>query len=108
MGCRGWGCSRTGFAAGGAGSIGVVKILEFGLAKLRLDIDTGRTKHRHTLTGVILGTAAYTAPEHIRGEAVDTRADLFAVGVMLYEMLTGRHPFRCAKHLGNGECGTDH
>jgi Tol biopolymer transport system component len=45
------------------------------------------------MTGVIVGTAAYIAPEQIKGESVDPRADLFSLGVMLYEMLTRQHPF---------------
>ena len=49
-----------------------------------------------TITGVIIGTAAYSAPEQIRGEDVDARADLFALGVMLYEMLTEERLFRRA------------
>jgi len=53
--------------------------------------------------GVIRGIAGYLAPEQIMGEAVDGRADLFAVGVLLYEMLTGRHPFGAASgSLPNG------
>jgi len=84
-------------------SDGVPKILDFGLAKLQLSIDdqASATSHRttgvsvnHTMTGVIVGTAGYMAPEQVKGEQVDGRADLFALGVMLYEMLGGRHPFK--------------
>jgi len=64
---------------------GTVKILDFGLAKVR---DQGLSS-----SGARLGTASYMAPEQIRGEAVDGRADLWALGVVLYEMLTGRKPF---------------
>jgi eukaryotic-like serine/threonine-protein kinase len=76
-------------------SDGVPKILDFGLAKLQLLIDDQTTAANHTMTGVIVGTAGYMAPEQVRGEQVDGRADLFALGVMLYEMLGGRHPFKC-------------
>lgn len=63
-----------------------VKILDFGLAKVR-DVSLTRTN-------VTLGTVGYVAPEQVRGAAVDGRADLWAIGVMLYEMLTGVSPFR--------------
>ena len=70
---------------------GVTKILDFGIAKLCEEpAATGRLA---TLTGVLLGTAGYLAPEQIRGEAVDGRTDLFALGSMLFEMSTGQRAF---------------
>jgi Tol biopolymer transport system component/tRNA A-37 threonylcarbamoyl transferase component Bud32 len=75
---------------------GIVKILDFGLAKLQSSLEELRGASTHTVTGVILGTAGYMSPEQIRSEAVDGRSDLFSVGVILYEMLTGRNPFRGA------------
>ncbi len=65
---------------------GVVKIVDFGIAKI-LD-RTGPTQ-----TGTTLGTVVYMAPEQVHGYTVDHRADLWALGVVLYEMLTGRAPF---------------
>jgi serine/threonine protein kinase/Tfp pilus assembly protein PilF len=62
-----------------------VKVLDFGLAKPR---DLSLTAPR-----AVMGTVAYMAPEQIRGVAADARADLWALGVVLYEMLTGRRPF---------------
>src|SRR5215510_4818341 len=64
---------------------GQVKILDFGLARgLVSDL---------TQTGNVVGTPNYMAPEQIRGDHVDQRADIFAAGVVLYELLTGRKPF---------------
>ncbi len=79
---------------------GQVKVLDFGLAKaLEGDGRNAALSHSPTLlasgtvAGVILGTAAYMAPEQARGLAVDRRADIFAFGCVLYEMLTGRQVF---------------
>ena len=78
-------------------SSGQVKVLDFGLAKLLDDEEaTTRGIHRTELTevGVPYGTATYAAPEQARGDRVDKRADIFSLGVLLYEMLTGTWPFR--------------
>ena len=74
-------------------SDGGVKILDFGLAKLRLPHPDRVDPPASTMSGVIAGTPGYMAPEQVRGEDVDTRADLFALGAMLYEMLSGGRPF---------------
>lgn len=76
---------------------GQVKVLDFGLAKLLDDSEAASTGIHHTeLTevGVPYGTATYAAPEQARGDRVDKRADVFSMGVLLYEMLTGTWPFR--------------
>jgi eukaryotic-like serine/threonine-protein kinase len=77
---------------------GRVKILDFGLAKLtqpQEEIDpTSPTVASATEPGVVLGTAGYMAPEQVRGQAVDRRADIFAFGAILYEMLTGTRAFQ--------------
>jgi eukaryotic-like serine/threonine-protein kinase len=66
---------------------GVAKIMDFGLAKLN-----GSTKI--TNAGSTLGTAAYMSPEQAQGEEVDQRSDIFSFGIVLYELLTGKLPFR--------------
>jgi len=66
---------------------GQVKIMDFGLAKVRGGA-------QFTKVGTTLGTAAYMSPEQARGESVDHRTDIWAFGVVLYEMLTGQLPFK--------------
>jgi eukaryotic-like serine/threonine-protein kinase len=80
---------------------GFIKILDFGLAKLRSALpvstadDTQETvPSPDSVIGTLVGTAAYMSPEQARGEEADFHADQFALGVMLYEMATGRRPFR--------------
>jgi serine/threonine protein kinase len=92
---------------------GTVKVLDFGLAKIQKSYqaaaaynadETPTAETFVTLPGTVLGTLAYMAPEQVRGETVDGRADLYAVGVVLFEMLTGRLPVRGspAKDLPEG------
>jgi serine/threonine-protein kinase len=78
---------------------GLVKILDFGLAAPASPIsDSGGTQAPttpgHTAPGTVLGTAGYMSPEQVRGKAVDHRSDLFSVGLVLYEMVTGRRAFQ--------------
>ncbi len=76
---------------------GAIKILDFGLAKLTRPepaLQSDETRTLLTAPGDIFGTAGYMAPEQLRGQPVDHRVDQFALGVMLYEMAAGRHPFR--------------
>ncbi|MGB3862453.1 MAG: protein kinase [Candidatus Aminicenantaceae bacterium] len=66
---------------------GQAKIMDFGLAKLSWGVDL-------TKTATIMGTAAYMSPEQAKGEEVDHRTDIWSLGAMLYEMLTGERPFK--------------
>ncbi|HXG89474.1 MAG TPA: protein kinase [Vicinamibacterales bacterium] len=85
---------------------GTVKVLDFGLAKALDPVSASSSEAMNSPTlmatqlGVIIGTAAYMAPEQARGKGTDRRADIWAFGVVLYEMLTGRRPF-------DGETVTD-
>jgi hypothetical protein len=71
---------------------GVTKVLDFGIAKLAPEAARHRTG-ASTLTGILLGTAGYLAPEQIQGAEADGRSDLFALGSILFEMLTGQRAF---------------
>ncbi len=78
---------------------GRVKILDFGLAKLtetKAALADGPTvsAQEGTEPGVVLGTVGYMSPEQVRGKSADSRADIFAFGAILYEMLTGKRAFR--------------
>jgi Tol biopolymer transport system component/predicted Ser/Thr protein kinase len=83
------------------------KVLDFGLAKLAEapfagdeapTVSRGRVEKR-TREGAVAGTLAYMSPEQAAGKNVDARTDVFSFGVLLYEMLTGRHPFRRGSQL---------
>src|SRR5215470_1317432 len=83
---------------------GRVKILDFGLAKFTQreqdSAETLATLPLETLPEMIVGTVGYMSPEQVRGEKLDVRTDLFAFGVVLYEMTTGTRPFACDTTIG--------
>jgi serine/threonine protein kinase/Tol biopolymer transport system component len=72
-------------------SDGYVKVLDFGLAKLSDAIEDGGM--RGSVSDVVLGTVSYMSPEQARGGAVDLRSDIFSLGIVLYELITGKKPF---------------
>jgi serine/threonine protein kinase/tetratricopeptide (TPR) repeat protein len=81
------------------GSRDRVKVLDFGLAKMRAVAtpQPDMTTIAGTRQGVVMGTAAYMAPEQARGEAVDHRADIWSVGLVLYEMVKGTRPAQAVR-----------
>ena len=78
---------------------GLAKVLDFGLAKLieqnrsRVGFEDETAQHFQTEKGLIVGTVNYLSPEQAKGDAVDQRTDIFSLGVLLYEMITGKTPF---------------
>ncbi len=77
-------------------NVDFIKVLDFGIAKVLGDeIDQALTQ-----TGVVMGSAEYMSPEQAKSEPIDARTDLYAVGVILYQMLTGRVPFRANGFMG--------
>jgi len=73
---------------------GLLKIVDFGVAAAQREGDTQLTK-----TGYVIGSPKYMAPEQILGKKVDERADIYALGVMLYEMMTGVPPYSRGDHM---------
>ena len=74
-----------------------IKVLDFGIAKVTSDDGEGKGLTR---TGMIFGTPEYMSPEQAKGEKVDHRVDVYALGVILYELLTGRVPFTADTFMG--------
>ncbi len=82
-----------------SGQQDVVKVLDFGIAKILEDENQDQRKAL-TKTGMVFGTPQYMSPEQIRGDKVDHRSDIYSVGVILYQMLTGELPFKSDTPMG--------
>ncbi len=83
---------------------GTIKVLDFGLAREMTPLATGMTP-TITQAGALVGTPGYMAPEQIRGQPLDARTDIFAVGVVLYELAAGVHPFGAGSSSGGADPG---
>jgi non-specific serine/threonine protein kinase len=82
---------------------GYVKMLDFGLARLlpaTASDPEALTLAQQTTPGTVIGTLAYMSPEQARGQAVGSASDVFALGIVLYELATGRHPFKSETTIG--------
>src|SRR5690606_23765535 len=78
---------------------GYVKVLDFGLAR-RLPRLGSAERAGDTDVGVLLGTVAYMSPEQAHGAAVEAPSDIFSLGIVLYQSVTGQHPFKGHTDLG--------
>ena len=82
-----------------SGNPDFIKVLDFGIAKVTSE-DPNETAGRLTSTGMIFGTPTYMSPEQAQGQRVDHRSDIYALGVILYELLTGKVPFSADNFMG--------
>ena len=75
----------------------LVKVCDFGIAKIteadEESSNTGKPGHKLTTQGLVVGTPEYMSPEQARGEKLDARSDIYSMGIILYQLLTGRTPF---------------
>lgn len=84
---------------------GLVKVLDFGLAKLTeqrfetSDSDEATRLQFNTQPGLVMGTVGYMSPEQARGKPIDARSDIFSLGIVMYELFTGKRPFEGEGHL---------
>src|SRR5439155_12810584 len=76
-----------------------VKLLDFGIAKLT-DVSSEEGARKLTKTGMLFGTPEYMSPEQARGEQVDLRVDVYAMGCILFQLVTGRVPFEAENFMG--------
>jgi serine/threonine protein kinase len=77
----------------------LIKVLDFGLAKLTDQQSNPDDTSLHTRPGTIMGTSGYMSPEQLRGDTVDARTDVWSWGVVLYELVAGRRPFKAASRV---------